>query len=82
MGKLVSVLEQPSGMDYVRGLRFRCIGSVCTDGAPVMRGNQSGFSVLMKREIPHLQVTPWFFHHRALAAKSLPRKLKKYSTLV
>uniref|UniRef100_UPI00358EB4CC protein FAM200C-like n=1 Tax=Myxine glutinosa TaxID=7769 RepID=UPI00358EB4CC len=33
-------------------LDIKVIGSVCTDRAPAMLGNKSGFSALMKKEIP------------------------------
>jgi len=36
-------------------LNIPTIGSVCTGGAPAMLGEKSGFSALMKQEIPHLQ---------------------------
>ena len=42
-----------------------------------MLGNKSGFSGLMKQEIPHLQVTHCFLHRHALASKTLPPNLKK-----
>ena len=58
-------------------LDIEAIGCVCTDGALVMLGNKSGFSALIKREIPHLQVTHYFLHCYALAAKTLLLRLKK-----
>ena len=58
-------------------LDIQIIGSVCTDGAPAMLGNKSGFFALMKQEIPHLQGTHSFLHRHALASKTLPPKLKK-----
>uniref|UniRef100_UPI00358EA82C protein FAM200C-like n=1 Tax=Myxine glutinosa TaxID=7769 RepID=UPI00358EA82C len=58
-------------------LDIKVIGSVCTDGAPAMLGNKSGFSALMKKEIPDLQVTHCFLHRHALASKTLPPNLKK-----
>ena len=60
-----------------QNLNIKTIGSVCTDGAPAMLGNRSGFSALMKREIPHLQVTYCFLHRHALTAKALPPNLKE-----
>jgi len=58
-------------------LDIQRIGSVCTDGATAILGNKSGFSALMKQEIPHLQGTHCFLHRHAFASKTLPRKLKK-----
>ena len=52
------------------------VGSLCTDGAPAMLGNKSGFASLGKKEIPHITVTHCMLHRHALAAKSLPEKLK------
>ena len=47
-------------------------GSICTDGAPAMLRRNSGFVVYVKNEVPHIKIT----HRHALAAKSLPSKLK------
>ena len=32
------------------------LGSICTDGAPAMLGNKSGFCTLVKRLAPHVTV--------------------------
>ena len=53
------------------------IGSICTDGAPAMLGNCSGFAALLRKEIHSLKITHCFLHRHALAAKTLPFKLKK-----
>ena len=53
------------------------IGSICTDGAPIMLGNHSGFAALLRKEILSLKITHCFLHRHALAAKTLPLKLKK-----
>ena len=53
------------------------IGSICTDGAPAMLGNRSGFAALLRKVIPNLKSTHCFLHRHALAAKTLPLKLKK-----
>ena len=52
------------------------VGSLCTDGAPTMLGNKSGFGSRVKKEDPHIKVTHCMLHPHALAAKSLPEKLK------
>ena len=52
------------------------LGSICTDGAPAMLGNKSGFAALVKNEVPHVVVTHCFLHRYALAAKTLPASLK------
>ena len=53
------------------------IGTIYTDGAPAMLGNRSGFAALLRKEIPSLKITHRFLHRHALAAKTLPLKLKK-----
>ena len=53
------------------------IGSICTDGAPAILSNRSGFAALLRKEIPNLKITHCFLHRHALAAKTLPLKLKK-----
>ena len=52
------------------------IGSLCTDGAPAMLANESDFAPILKKEIPHITVTHCMLHRHALAAESLPEKLK------
>ena len=52
------------------------VGSLCTDGAPAMLGNKSGFASCVKKEVPHITVTHCMLHCHALAAKLLPEKLK------
>ena len=49
------------------------VGLLCTDGAPAMLGNKSGFASLVKKEIPHITVTHCKLHRHALAAESLPQ---------
>ena len=58
------------------------VGSLCTDGAPAMLGNKFGFAFLVKREISHITVTHCMLHRHALAAKSLPEKLKNVLSTV
>lgn len=60
-----------------QGLELNLIGSVCTDGAPSMLGNKSGFGALLKKEIPGVQITHCVLHRHALASKSLPQQLKQ-----
>ena len=42
-----------------------------------MLGNRSRFAALLRKEIPNLKSTHCFLHRHALAAKTLPLKLKK-----
>ena len=44
----------------------RNIGSLCTDGAPAMLGETSGFASLVKKEAPHIIVTHCFLHQHAI----------------
>ncbi|CAB4061018.1 unnamed protein product [Lepeophtheirus salmonis] len=53
------------------------ISSICSDGAPAMLGNRSGFAALMRKEIPDLNITYCYLYRQALAAKTLPTGLKK-----
>ena len=53
------------------------LGSICTDGAPAMLGNKSGFATLVKNEAPNVNVTLCMLHRHDLAAKSLPLTLKQ-----
>ena len=53
------------------------VGSLCTDGAPVMLGNKSGFASIVKKETPHITATYCMLHRHALAAKSLLEKTGK-----
>ncbi|XP_068219261.1 protein FAM200C-like [Palaemon carinicauda] len=57
-------------------------GSICTDGAPVMLGNKSGFATPVKKEVPHVTVTHCVLHRHALATKTLPEKLKTVLSVV
>lgn len=52
------------------------ISSICTDGAPSMLGNKSGFSALVKEEVPDIVTTHCILHRQALACKTLPPTLK------
>lgn len=56
--------------------------SLCTDGAPAMLGNKSGFAHLVKKEAPNVIVTHCFLHRHALATKTLPTSLKEVLSIV
>ena len=53
------------------------LGSLCTDGAPAMLGNTSGFATLVRKEAPNVTVTHCFLHRHALASKTLSTFLKE-----
>jgi hypothetical protein len=56
--------------------------SLCTDGAPAMLGNKSGFAHLVKKEAPNVIVTHCFLHRHALAIKTLKTSLKEVLSMV
>ena len=47
-------------------INISLIGSICTDGAPAMLGNCSGFAALLKKEVPTLKVTHCMIHRQVL----------------
>ncbi|XP_030765502.1 protein ZBED8-like [Sitophilus oryzae] len=53
------------------------LGGICTDGAPAMLGNTSGFAALVKKGIPHVIITHCVLHRHALASRTLPPFLKE-----
>lgn len=55
-------------------LSWNMVSAVCSDGAPVMLGFNSGFGVLIKVNVPHI-VTHGVLHKCVLATKTLPPKL-------
>ncbi|XP_051784720.1 protein ZBED8-like [Erpetoichthys calabaricus] len=55
---------------------LQIIGSICTDSAPVMLGNRSGFVTLVRNEVPEVTVTHCILHLQALVSKTLPVTLK------
>ena len=57
-------------------LDIKVIGSVCSDGAPAMLGNRSGFAAMLKEGIPELKITHCLLHRQALGFKTLPTCLK------
>ena len=56
--------------------------SLCTDGAPALLGNRSGFTTLVKNEAPNVLITHCFLHRHALATKTLPTTLKEVLSIV
>lgn len=56
-------------------LSWDMVSAVCTDGAPVMLGRNSGFGALVKADAPHIIVTHCILHRHALATKTLPPKM-------
>ena len=52
-------------------LEWRQLGSVCTDGIPVIVGKRSGFVTLVKEKCPDVAFTHCVLHRHALAVKFL-----------
>ena len=52
------------------------VGSACTDGAPTMMVNRSGFVALVKGEVLDLITNHCVLHRHALASKTLPPHVK------
>ena len=48
------------------------VAGICTDGAPAMTGNKSGFKACVNNIAPHIQFTHCIIHRYALAMKTLP----------
>ncbi|XP_039903019.1 protein ZBED8-like [Simochromis diagramma] len=63
--------------DFFRdnNLSWDMVSAVCTEGAPVMLGRNSGFGALVKADAPHIIVTHCILHRHALATKTLPPKM-------
>lgn len=58
------------------------VSAVCSDGAPVMLGQKSGFLSLVKANAPHVILTHCILHRYALATKTLPPKLAEVLKIV
>lgn len=56
-------------------LSWDMVSAICSDGAPAMLGQNSGFGALAKVAAPHIIVTHCALHKHALATKTLPPKL-------
>ena len=54
----------------------QAIKFICTDGAPAMLKNQSGFLTHMKNEIQKVAATRCVLHRQILNSKTLPVTLK------
>lgn len=51
-------------------------GSVCTDGASSVLGEDSEFVACVKKEVPHIVITHCLLNPHALVTKTLPAKLR------
>jgi len=64
------------------GLSWDMVSSICSDGAPVMLGRNSGFGGLVKSDAPHITVMHCLLHRHALATKTFPPKLAQALKIV
>ncbi|XP_068243806.1 protein FAM200C-like [Palaemon carinicauda] len=58
-------------------IKWEKVGSVCTDGAPAMLENTSGFAALVKERVPDIITKHCVLHRHALAEKTLPSHFKE-----
>ena len=56
-------------------LLWDMVCTICSDGAPAMLGQKSGFGALVKADAPHITVTHCLLHRHALATKNLSSKI-------
>jgi hypothetical protein len=79
--KAVDVYEMITNFFSKHKLNYKKkLGSLFTDGAPAMLGKTSGFTALIKKEIPDIIIIHCFLHRHALASKTLPMDLKEIMT--
>lgn len=64
------------------GLDWKMLCGVCTDGAPSMLGNKSGFVKLVKEKSPDVAAVHCMIHRQALACKTLPQTLLETLNIV
>ena len=76
------VFEKVTSFFNAHEITLDMLGSICTDGAPAMLGNRSGFAALVKNVAPHVTVTHCILHRHALMMKTLPENLNSAMTLV
>ena len=62
-------------------IKWKKVGSVCTDGAPAMKGYRSGLAALLKERVPDIIVKHCVLQRHALAAKTLPPHLKEVPSI-
>ena len=58
------------------GLFWDIVGSICTNGVPVMLGQKSGFTALIKKVNPNVISSHFILHQHALTSKTLPAYMK------
>ena len=80
--KAIDVFNLVKNFFLKHGMTLNMCGSICTDGAPAMLGNKSGFATLLKAKVPLVTVTHCVLHRHALAMKTLPEKLRDVLSIV
>ncbi|XP_068206246.1 protein FAM200C-like [Palaemon carinicauda] len=58
-------------------IKWEKVGSVCTEGAPAMMGNKSGFAASVKEMVSDIITKHCVLHRHALAIKTLPSHFKE-----
>ena len=76
--KSVDIMEKITTFFNSEKLQWENVFKICTDGAPVMLGSQSGFRKKKVKELaPQAKDTHCVIHRYALASKTLPSSLQK-----
>jgi hypothetical protein len=75
------IFKVVSNLFEERGIEWKHLCAVCTDGAPAMLGCRSGFQALIKTVAPNAIGTHCVIHSQVLAAKTLPSGLKQIVSL-
>ena len=70
--KAVNVMEKMDHFFQQNNISWNHVGSICTDGAPLMLSAKSGFTTLVKKRAPHIISIHCALHRHALASKTLP----------
>uniref|UniRef100_A0A7M4F4W3 Zinc finger BED-type containing 5 n=1 Tax=Crocodylus porosus TaxID=8502 RepID=A0A7M4F4W3_CROPO len=75
--KAINVLEMVKSFFAKQNFDWKeKLHTLCTDEAPAMLSNTSGFATLVKKEAPHVIITHCFLYGHALATK-IPTNLKE-----
>ena len=70
--KVLDVIEKVDHFFNEKGIAWKNLCGVRTDGAPTMLGSNSGFRVLVQKKTPNVLFSHCFIHREALASKTLP----------
>ena len=69
---------------FFRGndLSWDIVSAICSNGAPVLLGRNSGFVALLKADAPHITVMHCLLHRHALATKTFTPKLAEVLKII